>query len=135
MDPYAPDREALAASLRHILPDDRIDLFHFIGCPNRGCSSGPRSEWLPWRPPSQGTPVVALTDLGIGGSIFDNERGLTSEWLTFASRVETLGCPLIALVPYAADRWPARLARRMRLLHWSERATTRQITHARRKRR
>jgi hypothetical protein len=134
MDPYADDRDSLAASLGDILPNDRIAVLHFAGCPTRGCGSGPREDWRPWHPPIRGTPVLALSDLGIGGPAFDSERARTSEWLAFASRAKAIGCPLAALVPYAADRWPPRLARAMRLLHWSERATTRQMTHTRRRR-
>jgi hypothetical protein len=134
MDPYANDRDSLADCLSDILPNDRISILHFVGCPNRGCGSGPRDDWLPWQPLIRGTPVVAVTDLGIGAAPFDSERAQTSEWLAFASRLKAAGCPLAALVPYGADRWPPRLDRAMRLLHWSERATPRQMAHARRRR-
>jgi hypothetical protein len=135
MDPYAEDRDSFAGWLGGILPNDRVSVLQFVGCPSRGCGIGPRSEWSPWVPPNRGTPVLALTDLGINGPIFDTERGQMREWLAFARRLEALGCPFAALLPYAANRWPPRLARAMRLLHWSERANTRQVTYARRRRR
>jgi hypothetical protein len=135
MDPYAQDRNPLVSHVRGIVPGDRISVLYFVGCPGRGCGAGPRKKWSPWRPPSSGTPVVALTDVGIGGPIFDPERGQTSEWLDFASQLKGLGNPLAALVPYSADRWPIPLTKVMLFLHWSERASARQVTHARRRRR
>jgi hypothetical protein len=135
MDPYAQDRSLLVSYVRGIVPSDQISVLYFIGCPGRGCGPGPRKEWSRWHRPSLGTPVVALTDLGIGGSIFDPERGQTNEWLDFALQLKGLGNPLAALVPYSADRWPIPLTKVMLLLHWSERASARQVTHARRTRR
>ena len=135
MDPYAQDRNPLVTYVRGIVPSDRVSVLYFVGCPTRGCGAGPRKTWHPWRPLSCGTPVVALTDLGIGGPIFDSERGRISEWLDFALRLKRLGNPLAALVPYSADRWPIPLTKVMLLLHWSERASARQVTHARRRRR
>jgi hypothetical protein len=135
MDPFALDQKSFVASLRRVVPDDRIELLHFVGCPSRRCGAGPRKNWSPWRPPAHGTPVLALTDLGIGGSILDAERSGAAEWLEFALRVKAFGCRLAGLVPYSADRWPPGLARAMQLLHWSERTSARQIRHARRSRR
>jgi hypothetical protein len=47
MDPYANDRDSLANCLDDILPNDRITVLHFVGCPGRGCGAGARDDWRP----------------------------------------------------------------------------------------
>jgi len=133
--PFAPDQKAFVDGLSRLVPNERIEILRFVGCPSRGCGAGPRSSWDAWRPPAARTPVLAITDLGLGGSILDDEGGAPQEWLDFAARVKAAGCPFSALVPYAADRWPPRLSGAVEILHWSERTTARQAAHARRRRR
>ena len=135
MDPYAQDRNLFVSHVRGIVPSDQISVLYFVGCPGRGCGAGARKKWSQWHPPGRGTPVIALTDLGIGGPIFEPERGQTDEWLKFALQLKGFGNPLAALVPYSANRWPIQLTKVMLLLHWSERASARQVMHARRTRR
>ena len=130
MDPYRADQQTLRKALDDILSDDRFEVVSFAGCPSRGAGSGAREQWSAWEPPPAGTPILAVTDLGIGSTPFDEDRASTAEWLRFAQRVRSEGFVLLALVPYEARRWPAALARAMTLLHWSERTTVGEVRRA-----
>jgi hypothetical protein len=127
MDPYRADQQTLRNGLDDILSDDRFEVLSFAGCPSRGAGTGAREDWKTWNPPPAGTPILAVTDLGIGGSPFNEDRAGPAEWLRFAQYVRAEGRVLMALVPYEARRWPAGLARAMTLLHWSERTTVGEI--------
>jgi hypothetical protein len=74
-------------------------------------------------PPAPGIPVVVLTDLGIAQPHGAMAVAGAEEWREFASNVSRAQCPLLALVPYPARRWPAGLHRVMTILQW-DRATT-----------
>ena len=129
MDPYRQDVERLVAQLDSILADDRLTVAGFAGTPLRGLDT-PVGDRLPWSPPPAGSPVVLVTDLGIGGPLVSEDRAHPAEWLVFASGVRRAGHPLIAFVPYEARRWPSPLARAITILHWSERTTVGAIRRA-----
>ncbi len=128
----APTPNLLVRHLDDILGDDSLEVLSFAGCPSRGMGSGPRLTWRPWTSRRLGTPVVVVTDLGIGGPLMDPDRATVSEWLRFARRVREATCELIALVPYEAGRWPPVLARAMSVIHWSERTSVGSVRRARR---
>jgi hypothetical protein len=129
MDPYRGDQAGLLTQLNHVLADDRFEVIDFAGCPSRGAGRGSRARWRAYRLPPAATPIVLLSDLGIGGPPL--EVGASeAEWLAFARFVRGAGHPVIALVPYQARRWPASAARTMTLVHWSERTTARAVRQA-----
>ncbi len=130
MDPFLEDQGQLVRALDDILADDRLESLYFAGCPSRGVGRGPRNTWAAWKAPAPGVPVLAVTDLGIGGPALDEERPTVSEWLAFAQNVRSHGHLLLGLVPYEALRWPPVLSRSMILLHWSERTTVGEIRRA-----
>jgi hypothetical protein len=133
MTPYRQDQMHLVDALDDILGDDQFAIYSFVGCPTRGILPSPGNEKanrrrrdrrsVPWKPPAPGTPLLAVTDLGIGGPLLDDDRATVAEWVSFADRVHRAGFTLIGLVPYQALRWPPPIARAMTLLHWSERTT------------
>ncbi|HEY1306670.1 MAG TPA: hypothetical protein VGF24_24115 [Vicinamibacterales bacterium] len=131
IDPFRADIQWLVQSVDDILSDDRLDVASFAGCPSRGVGSGPRQKWTPWVSKRPGTPVVVVTDLGIGGLATDRDRASLVEWLRFAHGVRESGCDLIALVPYEAGRWPPMLSRVMTIIHWSERTSVGSVRRAR----
>ncbi len=130
MTPYQRDREQLRRGLDDILADDQLTQYEFVGCPTRGMGRGVRAGWKPWQPPAPGTPVVAVTDLGLGGPPLDRDRADAEEWLEFARLVHGRGHMLMCLVPYEARRWPPVLARSITLIHWSERTTVGSVRRA-----
>jgi hypothetical protein len=130
MLPFARDRAELVEAIQHLVP--RTELKMFVGCPSRGSGSGARSQkgWPRWRPPARGTPVVLLSDLGLGGPQLSLDRALSAEWLAFCARARRAGCPLVAFVPYERQRWPRPLARAMILVTWDRGTTAGQVRHA-----
>jgi hypothetical protein len=123
MAPYAADQQSVLKAIQEIFGTNHLEQLHFAGCPSRDVGPGPRKDWRPWKPPPPRTPVLVLSDLGIGGPILDPDRSDPAEWLSFARDVRDAGCSLIALVPYEPRRWPRELTRSMTLIHWSERLT------------
>jgi hypothetical protein len=125
MDPYRADQTALVAQFDAVLAEDRFTVVDFVSCPTRAGRGfpGPRGRY---QLPPRGTPILIASDLGIGGSLFDVREG-DREWVTFAQWARQQGYSVVVLVPYQARRWPARLARAMTLIHWSERTTVRAV--------
>lgn len=137
MAPFRQDQDHLVAAFDDILGEERFSVHRFVGCPSRGLipeqvggTPSVREKRPPWMPPPPGTPIVAITDLGIGGPIIDDDRASPGEWMDFADRLKVAGHRLIGLVPYEASRWPPRVARSITLLHWSERTTAGEVRHA-----
>ena len=140
MAPYRQDQAHLVDALDDVLGDEHFEVYSFVGCPSRGIYPAtvqahadrrrPARSPQPWKPPPPGTPLLAVTDLGIGGPFFDTDRATVAEWLSFADRARHAGFTLIALIPYQAVRWPPRVARAMTPLHWSEKATAAEFRRA-----
>jgi len=122
MEPFARDQAHLLEELRRIVGTESTSVAHFRNNPLRGTGVNPWT-WGPYRPPHPGTPVLALTDLAIGGPVLDPDRSSEGEWLTFAARLAHASCPLVAFVPYPERRWPRRLKRQTALICW-DRSTT-----------
>jgi hypothetical protein len=104
MSLFARDASWMEEQLVHVVGADRVQSLRFDGIPQRG--AGRRGEeWGPYRPPIAGVPVLVLTDLASSAS----------EWASFAETVRAAGCPLVALVPYPPNRWPAVP---LTIVHW-----------------
>jgi len=122
MEPFARDQAHLLDELRRIVGDESTSVAHFRNNPLRGTGVNPWT-WGAYRPPHPGTPVLALTDLAIGGPTLDPDRSSEDEWLAFAERLAQASCPVVALVPYPERRWPRKLKGKMTLVCW-DRSTT-----------
>lgn len=122
MEPFARDQVHLLEEIRRIVGDEASAVVQFRNNPLRGAGATPWT-WGPYRPPHPGTPVLALTDLGIGGPLLDPDRSNEREWLTFAERLAHAACPFVALVPYPEQRWPRKLRRQITIISW-DRSTT-----------
>jgi hypothetical protein len=130
MSPFRQDQDDLIVALDDILADDRFEVLYFIGAPLRNVGAGPRSAWQAWKAPAAPTPILVVTDLGIGGSPLDEDRPQQAEWLRFEAAARNHGNLVVALVPYEALRWPPALLRVMSIVHWSERTTVGEIRRA-----
>ncbi len=124
MVPFDHDVDALLRHLHGLMPVDRIACVHFAGSPLHGCRlpGGPARQ--AWTPPPRGTPVLLVSDLGIGGAAQQLGRSIPSAWRDFAAAAAEAGVLLRTLVPYAPVRWPPGLGLRLRALHWDRRTTT-----------
>jgi hypothetical protein len=130
MLPYASDRGELITAIQASVGKEQTRVLMFAGTPRRKAGPGPRHTWGPWSPPPRGTPVLLLTDLGLGGPLISHDRAPLGEWLRLCEEALRAGCPLLAFVPHEPRRWPPELARVMTLLPWDRGTTVSAIRHA-----
>jgi hypothetical protein len=131
MIPFDPDVQALVERVRKSVGQGRTEILSFTGSPLRGVNSGAPEEGKPWRPPMRGTPLLILTDLGLGGPAMSSHRAYAAEWARFAKSAHDAGCPPVVLVPYKPERWPRTLRDCLTLLHWDRRTTAGIVRHRR----
>lgn len=120
--PFTTDQLWLQTEIEKVTGADRVATLYFAGSPLRGAGAGLK-PWPPYEPPPPGTPVVLLTDLGIARPMFSSEWADEREWLEFARLARRAGCPVIAFVPFAPARWPARLTKSVTIIQL-DRGTT-----------
>lgn len=131
MIPFDPDVQSLVERVRKSVGETRTQVLSFTGSPLRGVSSGAPEDGKPWRPPMQGTPLLILTDLGLGGPAMSSQRAYAAEWARFATSAHDAGCPPVVLVPYKPERWPRALRDCLTLLHWDRKTTAGIVRHRR----
>jgi hypothetical protein len=118
MEPFAGDQMLLKSAIYRVVGRDKTQTLSFNGTPRWGAGSGLRDEWSAYDPAPSGTPVLALTDLGIGNPGSFAERAEIRDWQEFADMLREHGCPLIAFVPYPENRWPQALRTAITILQW-----------------
>jgi hypothetical protein len=123
MLPFMGDQARLHEEILRVVGRGRVTTLRFVGCPSRGAGVGAEMSWSEYEPPVYGTPVLLLTDLGIGRPRLSDERAGVAEWLKFARLLEKANCPLLAFVPYPASRWPQSLTRHMKIIQWDRKTT------------
>lgn len=123
MLPYRKDQLWLVDELEKTVGQDKVKILSFAAAPLLGAGSGPQDEWAPYKPPAPGTPVLALTDLGVGRPARLVDVADEADWLNFAAELHKAGCPLIVFTPYPPNRRPTALAGRFPIIHW-DRTTT-----------
>src|SRR5690606_24115468 len=94
-----------------------------------GAGPGSMRTWRAYEPPTPGTPVLVVSDLGISRS---RAAGGASpeEWLAFADLVAATGRRCVALVPFPPHRWPAALERAMHIVHWDRTTSVHTVQRA-----
>ncbi|MFL6208019.1 MAG: hypothetical protein ACJ74W_04175 [Pyrinomonadaceae bacterium] len=120
--PFMRDEVWLTKEIRQIVGASNVQVFRFVGSPLRGAGVGAQ-PWPEYSLPLPGTPVVLLTDLGIGRPALAADWADELEWAEFSAAARRAGCPLIALVPYKPARWPRALGQQMTIIQW-DRSTT-----------
>jgi hypothetical protein len=123
MSPFRSDERHVIDVLCRWVGDEAVRVRRFSECPSRGTGDGPVWTWGPYEPPPPATPVLLLTDFGIGGPAHHPQRAYRDEWELFLDLLERRGCPVSALVPYPPERQPCWARERMTLLTW-DRSTT-----------
>jgi hypothetical protein len=117
MEPFLRDEEMLAEQVHRIV-GTTTQVAYFADCPLRGTGSDSVSSWDDYRSPHSRTPVLVISDFGIGGPSLRPQRSRPEEWMRFAQLLTDAGCPVAGLLPYPSSRWPVKLARRIPLLTW-----------------
>ncbi|NUP31743.1 MAG: hypothetical protein HOU01_08495, partial [Streptomycetaceae bacterium] len=132
MQPFLRDQDELVTRVQNTVGHERTQVMHFEDSPLLGAGCGPRWSWGDYRPPTPGTPVLALTDLGLGGPAPWPRRGSRREWERLAKGLRRAGCPMVVFLPYPRHRWPTWAADAMRLVPWDRHTTVGWVgTHAR----
>jgi hypothetical protein len=134
MLPFREDQQWLLRQLRSIVGPSRLEVLKFEACPSRGAGVGLVDEWVDYAPPPSRRAVLVLTDLGIARPPFAIDPATEFEWLDFARQLRAAAYPLVAFVPYPANRWPPRLAREMAIIEWDRTTTAGRAARARRSR-
>jgi hypothetical protein len=124
MMPFFSDQNHLVEDLKAVIGQDRMTILQFLDQPEWvipwGGSEDAEQRYSP--PLAPGTPILLVSDLGIGVVPLVPDPINDKTWLSLATRARQARCPLVALVPYPANRWPADLSRSIPLLEW-DRAT------------
>ncbi|KYF56316.1 hypothetical protein BE04_08965, partial [Sorangium cellulosum] len=115
MAPFARDAADVVARVRAVAGNERTEVVRFWHSPMRAGSSPGMVRQAPI--PQGGTPVLALSDLGIAPS-GTAPRKLADDWLAFGRAVAAAGSALLVLVPYPEERWPRALSRELALIAW-----------------
>lgn len=129
--PYGRDVAQLLDALRRVIGDDLVSDGWFLDDPTNGV--GFDGDLVPFEPPPAGTPVLLLTDLGIAGGIARRRWPQADQLAGMAARLRQRQSPLLALVPYPAERWPAWLDRRIAMVTWDRRTTGSTVLAAKRR--
>ena len=124
MQPFALDQALLRAALVSVAGREHTEVLYFDGSPLWGAGHGTEDEWPDYAPPGPGTPVVVLTDVGIGRPPHESGFASASDWIEFGFTVARKRCPLLVLVPYPPLRWPAGLSRHVTMIQWDRPTTT-----------
>lgn len=124
MAPFARDVTELARLVRLVVGHS-VEEIRFSG--------GPR-DLLPrdgtrYAPPRPGTPVLALSDLGIGQPLGYLRPDARDSWPPLAELLRRRGSELVVFVPYPPPRWPA-LGGGVRMIPWDTTTSPADVTRA-----
>lgn len=121
---FVQDRQQVVAALKLLMGEGLVEEGWFL--------DDPLDEAYPTRAPWPGTPVLLLTDLGIGGGGARRRWPRPDRLLALSRQMAAQGSPVLALVPYPPDRWPPGLDRGLAMVFWDRRITVSAVRGARR---
>ncbi len=132
MTPFAGDVADLERRAKSVVGVDRVEVVRFRGPASPFGAEGEAGlvqiagAWTAYRSPAPGTPVLALTDLGLahGGLRAVDE----ASWLELAKLLARSDSELVVLTPCPQDRWPRALRAAATIVQW-DRATARLPRH------
>jgi hypothetical protein len=132
MTPFAGDQEWLTERIRVVAGRDRTQVLGIDGSETFIAGEGSRFEWTDYFErfvPLPGVVAILLTDLGIGRMPLAPWTS-PAQWLSFAAALRKRGVPLVAVVPYGRERWPAMLRRVVPIVQWDTGTTARSARRA-----
>jgi hypothetical protein len=116
------DQQSLIATTLRTVGAHRVEILRFSEFPHLA-GPGTRRTWRPYEPPTSGTVVLILSDLGLGWLGTLPRTHTFDDWAEWARRVESAGARPVALVPHGPEHWPDQLRHHLTLIHW-DRTTT-----------
>jgi hypothetical protein len=122
MWPFAADVAELEKLLKLTIAQEAVSVLRFDQTPRNGVGHGSRRTWKAYVPPPAGTPILVISDFGLAGPGADLPSA-RAEWDAVADAALVARCPLLALTPFPASRWPAWMPAMFSMLHW-DRTTT-----------
>lgn len=131
MAPYLADADLVAAAVEAVVGRPHVQRLHFQGTPLDGAGAGPAWTWSTYTAPPPGTPVLALTELGLARVPGRLVSELQQSWLDLRELLARRDSPLIVFTPFPLERWPGRLARELDLVHWDRSCSVSTIQRAR----
>ncbi len=123
LEPFFRDQSYLKSTLRRVAGKEGTQFLGFLGCPLWGVRKTKIENLSDYIPPSSGTTVLLLTDLGIARNSRITLRAGIDDWLSFANLVRRAGCSLVAFVPYPPDRWPKPLIKAVTIIQWDRKTS------------
>ncbi len=123
MAPFARDVTELAQLTRLIIGHD-VEEISFADHP---LDRLPR-DGTQYAPPRPGTPVLALSDLGIGRSPGHLRPDALDVWPPLAGLLRRRGSELVVFVPYSRSRWPVLPG--IRMVPWDITTSPADVTRA-----
>jgi hypothetical protein len=132
MMPFLDDQAWLTERIRVVAGRDRTAVLGIDGSETFVAGTGSRFEWTDYfgpYVPLPGVVAILLSDLGIGRLPLAPWTS-PAQWLWFAEALHKRGVPLVAFVPYARERWPLELRRRIPIVQWDARTTARSARRA-----
>lgn len=133
LEPFYRDEICIEIDITKVAGRDRTKILTFTGCPLWGVRTPLNWSKSDYYPPSNGTMVVVVTDVGIARSSRITQRAGISDWLKFTRIIHRAGCSLVALVPYPQKRWPKPLVSEMNIIQWDRKTSLNTIMHLMRK--
>jgi hypothetical protein len=118
MQPFRRDQEEIARKIAGTVGREKVAVQYFAYSPLRGAGLGPGWTWQPYQPPSRRTPILLLSDLGIGGPAADFRKSTYAEWSEFTRIAAENDSDVVAFIVYPRDRWPTWLTALMRPVAW-----------------
>ncbi|HSK03493.1 MAG TPA: hypothetical protein VK932_19710 [Kofleriaceae bacterium] len=127
MMPFRRDQDELLARIDRLVADGLLDVQTFDGDPGQTWSR--RRKASAYEPPRPGTPVLALTDLGLR-DVREGRLQPAMTWLVFAARLAQAQVPFIALVPYPPAALPRPMLDRIAVVQWDRPASVSSVQRA-----
>jgi len=117
---FAADQADVVRSAERLIGRQAVHVEKFRQVPTRpaGTGRGPVWTWRPYRPPPPWTPVVIVTDLGLGAPLTDAAPAAPFEWIEFFDALARREIVPVVLIPYPAARVPPLIRRRAVIVHW-----------------
>jgi hypothetical protein len=120
------DQEDILPCIRDVASESLTRIWYFQGNPRWVYADSP-SDVVAYQPPTIGTPVLLISDLGIRAALSRGPLALR-HFVDLGRALVRLGCPPVALVPYPKARWPKAVDRYMTLVHWDRRTSARAVS-------
>lgn len=127
MLPFRRDQDELLARIDRLVADGLLDVQTFDGDPGQTWSR--RRKASAHEPPRPGTPVLALTDLGLRDAREGRLQPATT-WLAFAAGLAQAQVPFVALVPYPPAALPRPMLDRIAVVQWDRPASVSSVQRA-----